>query len=454
MATDRRRLLQSAVALLAGSAIAITQPARARTKQAVAHGADNANAGLDPDSKTDQTAALQAAIERSAASGRLLQLPAGQFFTKTLGLPSGAHIVGVPGATRLTFIGEGAFLIASHAEGLWLENLIIDGALEPLEPETTDGLITLADCPNLTLRGLRIERSLINGLSLRRCSGRVDQCDISQCGATGLFSLDAAGLAITGNVVSDIGNNGIQVWRSSIGDDGAMVSGNRVSKIGARAGGNGQNGNGINVFRAGRVQVTDNHITDCAFSAIRANSASNCLIGGNTASGLGEVAIYCEFAFQGAVIANNIVDGASVGISVTNFNEGGRLATVSGNLLRNLHRTSASGEDQGIGISVEADTAVTGNVIEAAERIGIQAGWGSFRRDVSVTGNIVRQAPIGIALSSDPAGGAVLVAQNLISGASEGGIRMMDHHTALGADLAHEAAPAGTRLAISGNVSV
>ena len=452
MATDRRRLLQSAAALLAGSALALVNPARAKSKPSTAPGA--ASAGLDPNSKADQTAALQAAIERSAANGGVLQLPAGTFFCKTLGLPDGVRIVGVPGATRLSFIGAGAFLVAAHANRLWLQHLIIDGALEPLDAMATDGLLTFADCSDVTLQNLSIENSLINGVSLRRCSGRISECTIVRCGATGIFSLDASGFAITGNVVSDIGNNGIQVWRSEAGEDGTQVAGNRISKIAARAGGNGQNGNGVNVFRAGRVQVANNTIDDCAFSAIRANSASNCQITGNGAARLGEVAIYAEFAFQGAVIANNLVDGASVGISVTNFSDGGRLAAITGNLLRNLHKTSASGEIQGVGISVEADSSVSGNVIEGAERIGIQAGWGPFRRDISVTGNVVRASPIGIALASDASAGAVLVAQNLISGATGGGIRLLDHDTPLGADLAQDAAGVVAGVTLSGNVSV
>ena len=36
------------------------------------------------------------------------------------------------------------------------------------------------------------------------------------------------------------------------------------------------------------------------------------------------------------MIANNLVDKAATGVSVTNFNEGGRLAVVQGNLIRNL----------------------------------------------------------------------------------------------------------------------
>jgi uncharacterized secreted repeat protein (TIGR03808 family) len=74
-----------------------------------------------------------------------------------------------------------------------------------------------------------------------------------------------------------------------------------------KAGGSGQWGNAINVFRADNVIVRGNRIRNAAFTAVRGNAASNLQIVGNTCSGLGEVALYAEFGFEGAVIANNIV---------------------------------------------------------------------------------------------------------------------------------------------------
>ena len=64
-----------------------------------------------------------------------------------------------------------------------------------------------------------------------------------------------------------------------------------------------------------------------------------------------------------------------IGVAITNFNEGGRLAIVQGNLVRNLRARRPAGTDPndgaGIGIAVEADTSVTGNVIENAPVAGI-----------------------------------------------------------------------------------
>ena len=82
-------------------------------------------------------------------------------------------------------------------------------------------------------------------------------------------------LTITGNTVEDCGNGGILIHRWKKGEDGSIVTGNRITRIGANDGGTGQNGNGINIFRAGGVMVSGNQIADCAFTGVRANSASN-----------------------------------------------------------------------------------------------------------------------------------------------------------------------------------
>jgi uncharacterized secreted repeat protein (TIGR03808 family) len=163
----------------------------------------------------------------------------------------------------------------------------------------------------------------------------------------------------------------------------------------AKAGGSGQYGNAVNVFRAGNVIVRGNRIRNAAFSAVRGNTASNLQIVGNTCTGLGEVALYAEFGFEGALIANNIVDGAALGVSVTNFNQGGRLAAVQGNRIRNLVNKRPPGTDPndlaGVGIGIETDTVVTGNVVENAPSIGIAASWGAYLRDVTVSANVIRK---------------------------------------------------------------
>jgi uncharacterized secreted repeat protein (TIGR03808 family) len=293
-----------------------------------------------------------------------------------------------------------------------------------------------------------------HGIMLEAIEGEVTGSTVTGAEDAAIFSLDARGLRLAGNTIRAAGNNGILVWRSAPGDDGTLVVDNRIEDIAARAGGSGQNGNAVNVFRAANVMVRGNRINRAAFSAIRGNDASNLQMLGNTCTGLGEVGLYAEYGFEGAVIANNIVDGAALGVAVTNFREGGRLAVVQGNVVRNLVPTRPAGADPhdaaGIGIGVEADTAVTGNVVENAPTAGIMLGWGQYLRDVTVTGNVVRASEVGIAVSVAPGAGSAVIADNLISGARRGAILGMDGRSPVTGELATDGARFA-QLAISGN---
>jgi uncharacterized secreted repeat protein (TIGR03808 family) len=398
----------------------------------------------------DQTATLQLAADEAAEKGTPLFLPAGVYSTSRLALKAGTQIEGVPGRSILRYRDGGAILSLDSVENVRLAGLVLDGEGKSLGE---NGSLLLATATKyLDISDCRFVGSSENAVTLRKAAGWIRNCEIGNVRKAGLFSEDAAGLEIAHNHVHDCGDNGVQVWRSEAGEDGTIVSGNRIERIAAKSGGSGHNGNGINVFRAGSVLVNGNRIVDCAFSAIRSNSGSNCQMIGNSCARLGEVALYAEFAFEGAVIANNLVDKAATGISVTNFNEGGRLAVVQGNLIRNLFFRKDE-DSRGNGISIEADTTVTGNVVENAPGFGILVGWGRYLRDVSVTDNLIRKADIGIGVSIDPAAGTALITNNLIAGAKNGAIRAMSGATPVGPDLAREKVDAYGNLAVYANVA-
>lgn len=455
MNIDRRRLLSAGLGAGAGLAAtgAVAAP-RADRSVPGAHVSAAVDAGLVPDSAADQTAKLQDLIDQAARRRAPLVLPPGKFLAGALTLRPGTRISGSGPATILQFLGGNAFITAENAADVLIECLVIDGDLKPLNPARATGLIALKACRNLTIRDVEVRRSLIDGLSLAGAAGRVTGCRIGGAARTGIFSVDAAGLEIAQNVVADCRNNGIQVWRSAKGEDGTIVTGNRIERIAAMAGGSGENGNGINVFRAGNVLVTGNRISDCAYSAIRGNAASNIQMVANNCQRLGEVALYAEFGFEGALIASNLVDTAAMGISVTNFNEGGRLAVIQGNLVRNLFRREQEPKDKrGEGIGVEADATVSGNTIENAPTAGIVIGWGRHMREVAVTGNLIRAARVGIAVTTELGSGACLIAQNMISGHKAGAIRASDYGRMAGPDLA-QVPPANGRLTVVGNMSI
>jgi uncharacterized secreted repeat protein (TIGR03808 family) len=451
MTVDRRHLLSAGLAAGVGASAA-----GIRSTSAQAQAAGSTDLGLVPGSNVDQSSVLQLAVDEAASSGSTLSLPAGRFRVGAIKLRSGTRLIGANGATELEFTGSGgSFLTGQEIENVVIEGLTLVGAYKGLVPDAADGLITLNDVKDARLRNLRITQSAASGISLIKCSGSVTDCRVTEVMDAAIRSIDARGMEIAHNDIADCGNNGIQVWRYSVGEDGTIVTANRIARVRADGGGSGQNGNGINVYRAGGVLVSDNRITDCAFSAVRGNSAANIQILANNCARLGEVALYSEFGFQGAVIANNVVDTAATGISVTNFNEGGRLAVVQGNLIRNMFRREQEPVDvRGHGISVEADTVLSNNVIEKAPTAGIIIGWGSYMREVVASGNLVRDARVGILVTANPGAGACLLSGNMISGSTDGAIRGMDDNgEPTGPELV-SGAGAGGNISVAGNLAV
>jgi uncharacterized secreted repeat protein (TIGR03808 family) len=453
MTIDRRHFLAATTATGAWTA---TEAVAAPSTNAVpisGLGIDGFHLGVRTNSESDQTEALQRAIDRTAGARLPLILPPGVYRARALILPTGARLIGVPGATRIVALDNTPLIVARGADHILLSGIAFDGSGRSL-PEDA-GLIQLAVGRNIAIRECEIIGSGRNGIVLEAIEGEVANNTITGSLGAAIFSVEARGLAIARNTIRDTANNGIQVWRSQAGDDGTQVIDNRIEDTAAQSGGSGQNGNAINVFRAHNVIVRGNRIKNAAFSAVRGNAASNIQVTNNTCTGIGEVAIYAEFGFEGAVIANNTIDGAAIGVAVTNFNEGGRLAVVQGNLIRNLLPRRPAGTDPndgaGIGIGVEADAAVTGNVIENAPSAGIAVGWGQYLRDVSVTGNVVRSAGVGIAVSVTPGAGSAVIADNLISGTKSGAIVGMDQRRPMTGDLAREGATRFAQLAINGN---
>jgi uncharacterized secreted repeat protein (TIGR03808 family) len=436
-----------------GAAVSAAHASERKLSPTAPNASDFASA-LVPDDGRDQTEALQAAVDSAAEKDIPLVLPPGKFLVSDLRLRRGSRVIGMARTTTLVFSGGSAFITGDKADGLVLDGLAFDGAYKAFDTARGDGLLTFSNSKTLHLHDLEIQNSSGNGVSLTECGGRVEGLLISHVLDAGFKSLDSLGLDVKDNTVTDCGNNGILIWRSKQEEDGSVVSGNRISKIRNAAGGTGEYGNGINVFRAGSVLVSGNRISDCAYTAVRGNAASNIQIIGNSCERLGEVALYAEFGFQDAIIANNLVDTAASGISVTNFNEGGRLAVVQGNLIRNLVRREQEPEDKrGEGIAVEADAVVSGNTIENAPTVGIQIGWGVYMRDVAVTGNVVRDARVGISVTNAADAGKCLIANNLISNAKDGAIREMDRGVFQGPDLAREPG-ASDRIHVMANIAV
>ena len=385
---------------------------------------DAADLGVRPGALDDQSKAFAKMLREASDRDAPVFLPAGTYIVSNLALPRYVRLSGVPGATRIVYGGDGHLMIAEDAAHIELTGLVIDGANRWLD-DRAQGIVDFRRVGHAVIDNCQIVGSGRYGIAFERVGGRIERSTVSGAAEAGIYSVGATGLAITGNTVSDCANGGILVHRRQTGEDGTMVTGNRVERIAARSGGTGQYGNGINIFRADKVVVSGNVVSDCAFSAIRANSGSDIQISGNTCSRSGETAVYAEFAFEGAVINGNIVDGAANGISVVNFDKGGRMAVCSGNIVRNLSTKGPYPADApgfGVGITVEADTAVNGNVVENAPLYGLKIGWGPYMRNVVATGNVIRKAGTGIAVTVVEGAGSAVISDNVISETRKGAI--------------------------------
>jgi len=436
---NRRTLLASGSAL---GFLALARPTLADSTL------DASTFGLVAGLTEDQSLVLQRALDAAAEQALPLFLPPGIYRVAAIDVPDGARIVGMPGQTTLALSSGSTVLSVVGRANVSLENLAFDGA----DGSAGDnGLLDVQNTRAFTLSGARFANAAGNALSLFATEGLVENCTVESA-STALYALDSKGLVISGNRIRDCRNNGILVWRSESGPDGTMVVNNRISAIAFDAGGNGQNGNGINVFRAGEVIVANNHISDCAFSAVRLNSTTNSQVTGNTCVDSGETAIFSEFAFSGSVIANNIVDRAAAGISIANLDNEGHLATCSGNIVRNILPGSKSNPDSSpCGIVAEADVAITGNVVDNVPGPGIVAGWGPYLRNVLINGNIVRDADVGIAASVADGAGSAQITNNTISGARHAALAGMAWTEFKTTDLASEA-PRFPNVTVAGNV--
>ena len=450
MGLDRRQLLKISALTTTVPAVTLATPAAAAPMSTL--GIDAVLLGVRAGGTIEQTVALQNAIDQTAGARVPLVLGPGEYRAGELKLPTGTQIVGVRGATRLVFEGGPGLIFARGADHVTLSGLILDGKGKPLPEER--GLLQLSWGGDIRIIDCEIVNAGRNGIVLEQIEGVISGSTITGAADAGIRSRDARGLVIANNTVRAAGNGGIMVMRSAKGDDGTLVLDNRIEDIAATRGGSGQFGNAIHVLRADNVTVRGNRISRAAFSAVRGNAASNLQIISNSVNEVGDVALYSEFGFEGAVIANNTVMGAALGVAVVNFNEGGRLAVVQGNLIRNLKPKRPAGtapnDGAGIGITVEADAAVTGNVIENAPDTGIKLGWGQYLRDVSVTGNVVRSAGFGITVSVSTGAGTAVIAGNLIADAARGAIVGMDFAQILPDDLIKDSSRYA-HLSIRGN---
>ncbi|MFC5393191.1 TIGR03808 family TAT-translocated repetitive protein [Bosea vestrisii] len=439
MTFSRRDWLRTAlfgtVAASAGPALA--QAPRPSTPAPLGTlGLEAAQFGLRAGSAEDQSRHLQAALVEAVKRDVPLIVAPGRYRIGNVVLPENARLIGVPGATQFIAAQAGPLLVARRIKRAAISGIVLDGL--DIKLGQRGGLLNAEEVLDFALSDCEFANAGSVGVTLNRTAGRIERNRFRSMRESALFSLDSRGLSIEANTVEDCGNNGIQLWRSQAGDEQSLIRGNRINRIRNDAGGDGPNGNGISLFRAGGVVIEGNTLRDCALTFIRNNSGSAVQILGNQGRRCGETALYSEFAFEGAIIANNLVEDCAQGANITNLDHGGRLSVFANNIVRNAQKGLApKGKELvgGIGVHVEAEAAVTGNVIENASEIGISLGWSWAMRNLVATGNVVRRSGIGISVSLVPKERNALIANNVISEAKLGAVVGTEYGKVVTGDL-------------------
>ncbi len=448
---DRRAFLYGTMATVGTGMMLV--PARSETERARLAGLRGSFGGGDEllaAAGDDQSKVMQAALDRAGREGRPLFLPPGRYEVSNLVLPAGVHVIGVPGQSRLVYSGGGRLLDCADASNVGIDGVVIDGANRSLDdPEA--GLLAFRDVRDLVIERSEIVGSSGSALVLTRTAGRITSNRISGAADIGLSAVESGGLTISDNTVTDCGEAGVALTRWDAGEDGSIVSGNRIERIARPTGAGGRTGTGIRLTRAGAVIVTGNRVTDCATSAIAASESANLQLVGNSCLRSGGAAIDLEAGNEGAVLSGNLVEEAGAGIRLSSGTAAARLTVCQGNVLRRLRGGDDEAGNDGVGIAVEADASVTGNVVEDAASVALMLGPGGRLRNVVASANVLRGGRVGIAVSVAETAGHAVLADNVIEGQSEGAIRGLRGGLLVTGDLARASAANFPHLTIENN---
>ena len=382
--------------------------------------------GASGNGRSDDTAAFRRAIRAARSDGGIIFVPPGTYRVGELESPGNVTWVGVPGASVLLHNG-GAYLMAvTGVSNVSFQDLTFDGN----RGARTDAALMLVrdGAKRVRLEGCTIQRGSNSGISIADAACTVTDCLIRNVGLYGIVCNSREKIRIVGNEIVDIGNKGIYAFRPRRQAVQLIIADNFISRIRSDAGGDGPNGNAINLFRADDVLVQGNHVTECKFSGVRVAEGDGCRVIGNHFKRCFDTVIYIEFGASRAIISSNhIVDCPHRAIGITNFNNGGHMTICSSNVIKNAGYEA---------IYAEADTIVQGNIIDGADH-GIVVGNGKYLRNVTIEGNTIqdtrggskRRLRYGILVSNHGEAKPAFVANNRIFNFRSKAIHGHDHRT-------------------------
>ena len=398
----------------------MARPTTARTLAAVflaltiaagAFGASDVKAfGAKGDGKTDDTAAIQAALDGLPEAGGTVTLPPGTYLVKRLVLKGGASLVGAGRASVLKALPDANEIIAfasGEQQGIRISDLMIDGGhfAERTEPghgiflrapavvsdllvervwfqnHMTDAIVIAGshgeEHHDLVFRDIDIRKTgMTHGCGIIIRSGSniwVDRAHIFEVGAkpndhrshgiATLYRSNVTNLRVTNCIIN--GSAGHNIF---LGDaHNVSIVNNRLARSARDSGGN-DSGIQANCAYAGRMRgllISGNEIVDSGGYGVCTSGVDEVKMIGNTFMRGTDPCIRMQDNPRNWVLANNVfLDVGSVGPVIIGDADHSHNGVVSGNIITGSLMW-------GLAISGGQDIAITGNTITDNGR-----GWG------------------------------------------------------------------------------
>ena len=442
---------------------------------AAAAGANDVKAfGAKGDGKTDDTAAIQAAIDGLPEAGGTVSLPPGTYMVARLTLRGGISLVGAGRASVLKAAPAAAAMLnfaEGEQRGVRVSDLVIDGGHGDDRTDSGIGLfarapavvsdllvervwfqnhqtdaIAIAGGPgeehhDLVFRDIDIRKTgLTHGCGIVISSGSniwVDRAHIFEVGAqtndhrshgiATLYRSNVTNLRITNSIID--GSAGHNIF---LGDaHNVSVVNNRLARS-TRGGGN-DSGIQANCAYAGRMRgllISGNEIVDSGGYGVCTSGVDEVKMIGNTFMRGTDPAIRMQDNPKNWILANNVfLDVGSVGPVIIGDLDHSHNGVVSGNVIKGCLMW-------GLAISGGQDVAITGNTImnngqgttyDAEEnRVGLLLAGA---RHIVVTGNRIGNSggndTQSYGVSETANSGENVIHGNDLSGNADGALRLL-----------------------------
>lgn len=384
--------------------------------------------GAKGDGVTDDTSAIQAAIDSTSSANQRLLLPAGTYISTTLSLKTNTYLFGV-GTIKRKDSATGHLLLASGVNDFVVSGIKLD-ANKTGATGASFAVFAQSSCYQFRFDGITVINGKFHGIAIRDTAdgtqnthSYINGCTIDGCDQYGIEVQDCEKATVSNNTVLNSGEAGIFIYGTSTSaTDGITVESNYVENSGE---------NGIlapyiyptNNFGVTRLQVINNKVTGSGENGIAVQVDSGVISGnmswengttishqgilingnyltvdGNTSSYNTGVGIDVGDGKFISVADNVVFDNGIIGIEVNSAES----CVVDGNIVRNNFTNASSGvpTNKKCGILIHSASPFVGGSLDVTAsnndvKVGTDQEYG-----ISVLGDADRIAIVNNSVTS------------------------------------------------------